>query len=147
MVTNDTNAVDMFLRSGREDSPFFKAPGLDTGRIADTPAAWMPGTVQAPWLVLTALAALPFAMFALPAMLPFALTWKLSENYKQAEDAAGKPAAGADSPAGIKVGDFEIPQRLLSKLLKMEMSPDNLSKLQRLLDVTFSLLSVPGGQA
>ena len=140
MVTNDTNAVDMFLRSGREDSPFFQAAGLNTGRIADNPAAWMTGSVPAPWLLLTALAALPFAMFSLTAMLPFALTWwKLSENYIEAVDAAGKPAAGADSPTGIQVGGFEIPQRFLSRLLKLEMSPDNLSKLQRMLDLTFSL--------
>ena len=141
MATNDTNAADIFLMGGREDLPFLQAAGTNAGRLPEDPAVWMAEAMRAPWMLLTAFAALPFAVLSLTALLPLVMTWNLSESVKKAAaDAASKPAAGADPPAGFKVGSIEIPQKLLSKLLKMEMSPDNLAKLQRALDFTFSLL-------
>ncbi len=41
---------------------------------------------------------------------------------------------------GFRLGPMEIPPELLQFLLKLEMSPENLKKLQKVLDFSFSLL-------
>ena len=55
--------------------------------------------------------------------------------------------AGEDSQAqqGVKVGGFNVPPELLSKLMSIDMSPENLEKLQKLLDFVFA--AMPEGKS
>ena len=41
---------------------------------------------------------------------------------------------------GLKLGNMNIPPELLYRLLQMDMSPENLEKLQKVLDVVFSAI-------
>ena len=53
-----------------------------------------------------------------------------------------KPEADASlgQPGGFKLGNMEIPPWLLTKLMQMDMSPENLEKLQRVLDFVFEAM-------
>ena len=58
---------------------------------------------------------------------------------------AFKPGANASAgqPGGFKLGSLEIPPWLLTKLMQMDMSPENLGKLQRVLDFVFEAMPQP----
>lgn len=53
----------------------------------------------------------------------------------------------ADAPegqkGGFKLGNMEIPPKLLAWLMQMDMSPENLAKLQRVLDFIFDAIPQP----
>ena len=51
--------------------------------------------------------------------------------------------APAGQPGGFKLGSFEIPPWLLTKLMQMDMSPENLEKLQSVLDFVFEAMPQP----
>ena len=58
------------------------------------------------------------------------------------QDAAGGAvSAPALQQEGFKLGNVTVPPELLKKLMQMEMSPENLEKLQKVLD--FVLGSIP----
>ena len=44
---------------------------------------------------------------------------------------------------GFKLGNMEIPPWLLSKLMQIDMSPENLARLQRVLDFVFEAMPQP----
>ena len=44
---------------------------------------------------------------------------------------------------GFKLGNMEIPPWLLAKLMQLDMSPENLAKLQRVLDFVFEAMPQP----
>ena len=46
-----------------------------------------------------------------------------------------KPASG-----GFKLGNMDVPPELLGMLLRMDMSPENLEKLQKVLDFVFEVM-------
>jgi hypothetical protein len=63
---------------------------------------------------------------------------------------AGMPDASAPEAAaqegqkgGFKLGNMEIPPWLLAKLMQIDMSPENLAKLQRVLDFVFEAMPQP----
>ena len=58
---------------------------------------------------------------------------------------AFKPEADASAgqPGGFKLGSFEIPPWLLTRLMQMDMSPENLEKLQSVLDFVFEAMPKP----
>ena len=64
-----------------------------------------------------------------------------------AEDAPGddapKSAAPEGQKGGFKLGNMEIPPKLLARLMQMDMSPENLAKLQRVLDFVFDAMPQP----
>lgn len=61
-----------------------------------------------------------------------------------AEAAGFKPGkAGEAGPGGFKLGNFEIPPELLQMVLQLDMKPENLEKLQKVLDFAFSAMSEP----
>ncbi len=120
---------------------FSQAAWMDEGRGVESLPVYLARTMETRRMMAAALAALPFAVATFMAMLPFAVAWSLTEDLrKAAKDAAGRPAMGTMKPTGFQIGSFEIPQKLLSKLMKMEMSPDNLEKLQKGLDFLFSFV-------
>ena len=47
---------------------------------------------------------------------------------------------GEAQPGGFQFGGMTIPQELLQKLLQMDMSPENLEKLQKVLDFLFAAI-------
>lgn len=47
---------------------------------------------------------------------------------------------GAAQPEGFQLGGITIPPELLQKLLQMDMSPENLEKLQKVLDFLFAAI-------
>ena len=55
-----------------------------------------------------------------------------------AQPAEPKPEAAPKS--GFKLGNLTVPPELLSKLMQMEMSPENLEKLQGALDFVFEAM-------
>lgn len=54
-------------------------------------------------------------------------------------DVAPEKAATGHA-GGFKLGDMEIPPEILGTLLSMDMSPENLEKLQKLLDLVFEVM-------
>lgn len=48
--------------------------------------------------------------------------------------------SSAGQQGGFKLGNIEIPPQLLARLMQMDMSPENLEKLQRGLDFLFEIL-------
>ncbi len=48
--------------------------------------------------------------------------------------------ASAGQPGGFQLGGVEIPPQLLARLMQMDMSPENLSKLQKALDFLFEAM-------
>ena len=65
---------------------------------------------------------------------------QMSANMMNLQNAAGGSdgAPGADS--GFKLGNISIPPALIGKLMQMEMSPENLEKLQSVLDFVFEMI-------
>ena len=59
-------------------------------------------------------------------------------NMAQMGTAAQKE--GAQQPGGFQLGGMTIPPELLQKLLHMDMSPENLEKLQKILDILFAAI-------
>ena len=49
----------------------------------------------------------------------------------------------APAQGGFKLGKFEIPPELLQMVLQMDMKPENLEKLQKVLDFVFSVMPEP----
>ena len=56
-------------------------------------------------------------------------------------DPAELSAPGSDEQrSGFKLGNMEIPPELLTRLMQMDMRPENLEKLQRFLDFVFEVM-------
>ena len=53
---------------------------------------------------------------------------------------AAPERAAAGQAGGFKIGDMELPPELLGTLLNLEMSPENLEKLQKTLDFVFGAM-------
>ncbi len=71
-------------------------------------------------------------------LMPFAMMQGLA-------DAMGcKPGeAGGAGQGGFKLGNMEVPPELLQMVLRMDMKPENLEKLQKVLDFVFSAVPEP----
>ena len=54
-------------------------------------------------------------------------------------DAAPEKTASGQA-GGFKLGDMEIPPEILGTLMSMDMSPENLEKLQKALDFVFEMM-------
>ncbi len=67
-------------------------------------------------------------------------------NFDMSGEGAGdtQTPSVSDGQEGFKLGNITVPPELLRKLMKMEMSPENLGKLQKLLDTVLGAIPVPG---
>ena len=81
------------------------------------------------------------AMCMMPMQLMLAFLNGLAEDAPG--DDAPKSAAPEGQKGGFKLGNMEIPPKLLARLMQMEMSPENLAKLQRVLDFVFDAMPQP----
>lgn len=74
-------------------------------------------------------------------MMPFRMMKAMADMMKEAApDGEEEKAAEAPAKNGIKIGGMDVPPELLQKLLYMDMSPENLEKLQKALDFAFSMV-------
>ena len=74
-------------------------------------------------------------------MMPFCLMQGAAGLMGQGVDKAADTDGGAAAPqAGFQIGGLTIPPELLQKLLQMDMTPENLQKLQGVLDFVFSAM-------
>ena len=80
---------------------------------------------------------LAWNMFMMPLQMMQGIAGSMGAARDSGDDAEDKAPAQA---GGFQIGPMEIPPELLRFLLKLEMSPENLKKLQKVLDCTFSLL-------
>ena len=69
-------------------------------------------------------------------MLPFQMMQAMASMFTGSA-ACGSKAEASQQGEGFKLGGFTVPPELLSKLMQMDMTPENLEKLQRVLDFMF----------
>ncbi len=81
------------------------------------------------------------AMCMMPMQLMLAFLNGLAEDTPDA--GAPESAAAEGQKGGFKLGNMEIPPKLLARLMQMDMSPENLAKLQRVLDFVFDAMPQP----
>jgi hypothetical protein len=76
-------------------------------------------------------------------MLPMQFMQKMADlmNQNPSEEADVRPKPSPK--AGFKMGNLTVPPELLAKLMQMEMSPENLKKLQGVLDFVFESMPNP----
>jgi hypothetical protein len=68
------------------------------------------------------------------------MTEKMNDSEEEQEvEATDSDTANTDQ-GGFKLGGMNIPPELLSKVMQIDMSPENLKKLQKFLDVAFSVM-------
>ena len=79
-------------------------------------------------------------MFMMPMqMMQFMMNMQNMNSEAQQDDS--QEEAGKAAPAGgFKLGNMNIPPEMLTKLMEMDMSPENLQKLQKVLDFVFSAM-------
>jgi hypothetical protein len=65
------------------------------------------------------------------------------EAFKAEEQEAPKAPAGGQE--GFKLGGFTIPPEILKKVMQMDMPPENLQKLQKVLDLTLGSIPAQKG--
>lgn len=71
-------------------------------------------------------------------LMPFAMMQGLAETM------GCKPGKSKEAgPGGFTLGNFEVPPELLQMVLRMDMKPENLEKLQKVLDFVFSAIPEP----
>ena len=70
------------------------------------------------------------------------MMWMMPMQLMQgmAQMGAAAQKEGAAQPGGFQLGGMTIPPELLRKLLQMDMSPENLEKLQKVLDILFAAI-------
>ena len=73
------------------------------------------------------------------------MMWMMPMHIMQGMAGMGQMGAAAQKdsaaqPGGFQLGGMTIPPELLQKLLQMEMSPENLEKLQKVLNFLFAAI-------
>ena len=76
------------------------------------------------------------SMFMMPMYMMKSMTDMMKGGMKG--DAGEKSEEAA--PGTIKMGNFNVSPEMLRKLMQMDMSPENLEKLQKVLDVAFAMI-------
>lgn len=78
-------------------------------------------------------------------MMPLQLMQSFLETLESAAPELFRSEAGEseEQKGGFRLGSLEIPPWLLAKLMQIDMSPENLAKLQRVLDFVFEAMPEP----
>ena len=72
---------------------------------------------------------------------PMSNAEEFPEKLKGLKDKMGSMTGGDEgSKDGFKLGNFSIPPAMIGKLMQMDMSPENLEKLQGILDFVFEIM-------
>ena len=116
---------------------------MNMDNMKETDAAEEEATGADPMQLMTQAFMMQMQMMQTMCMMPL----QLMQGFAKMMSASGvfdafKPGddAPAGQPGGFKLGNFEIPPQLLAKLMQLDMSPENLGKLQRVLDFVFEAL-------
>ena len=114
------------------------ADGAQEGQSAWTPL--MPGMAQGmeAMQLMTQMFQMQMQLAQMMWMMPMQLMQGMAAGMAQMGAAAQKE--GAAQPGGFQLGGMTIPPELLKKLLQMDMSPENLEKLQKILDILFAAI-------
>ena len=106
-------------------------------------SAWMP---PMPWMAQGMEEAMQMMTQMLQMHMQFAqMMWMIPVNVMQgmagiAQMGTAAQKGSAAQPGGFQLGGMAIPPELLQTLLQMEMSPENLEKLQKVLDFLFAAI-------
>ena len=114
------------------------ADGAQEGQSAWTPP--MPGMAQGieAMQLMTQIFQMQMQLAQMMWMMPMQLMQGMASGMAQMGAAAQKE--GAAKPGGFQLGGMTVPPALLQKLLQMDMSPENLEKLQKVLDFLFAAI-------
>jgi len=106
-------------------------------------SAWTP---PMPWMAQGMEEAMQMMTQMLQLHMQFAqMMWMMPMNIMQGMAGMARMGAtvqkgSAEQPGGFQLGGMTIPPELLQTLLQMEMSPENLEKLQKVLDFMFAAI-------
>lgn len=115
--------------------------GLDGAQEGQS--AWTP---PMPWMAQGMEEAMQMMTQMLQMHVQFAqMMWMMPLNIMQgmagmAQMGTAAQKGSAAQPGGFQLGGMAIPPELLQTLLQMEMSPENLEKLQKVLDYMFAAI-------
>lgn len=73
-------------------------------------------------------------------MMPFQMMKSMAGMMTGGMDGDADEKSEAPAPGTIKVGNFNVSPEMLQKLMAMDMSPENLEKLQKVLDFTLGMI-------
>ena len=114
--------------------------GAQEGQSAWTPPMpWMAQGMEEAMQMMTQMFQLQMQFAQMMWMMPIQLMQGMAG---MAQMGAAAQKEGAAQPGGFQLGGMTIPPALLQKLLQMEMSPENLEKLQKVLNFLFA--AIPG---
>ena len=103
-------------------------------------SAWIP---PMPWMAQGTEEAMQMMTQLFLMQMQFAqMMWMMPMHLMQgiAQMGAAAQKKNAAQPGGFQLGGMAIPPELLHKLLQMEMSPENLEKLQKVLNYLFAAI-------
>lgn len=73
-------------------------------------------------------------------MMPFYMMQNMASMMNKFPGGMAPEKAAPGQAEGFRLGNMEIPPEMLGTLLSMDMSPENLEKLQKLLDIVFEAM-------
>ncbi len=73
-------------------------------------------------------------------MMPMQMMRSMADMMKGAMKGEAEENSEAAAPRTIKMGNFNVSPEMLQKLMAMDMSPENLEKLQKVLDFAFAMV-------
>ena len=101
------------------------------------PMPWMAQGMEEAMQMMTQMFQLQMQFAQMMWMMPMHLIQGMAGMAQMGAAAQKKSAA---QPGGFQLGGMAIPPELLHKLLQMEMSPENLEKLQKVLNYLFAAI-------
>ena len=122
----------MFNFFDNQQSPFPFMPNTENQNAGGTMNVAAMQFVQQTWVMQMQMMQ---TMCMMPMYMMQGMAAMLGQGFRVADE---KSASGQTS--GFKLGNMEIPPELLGMLLKMDMSPENLEKLQKVLDFVFEAM-------
>ena len=112
--------------------------GAQEGQSAWTPPMpWMAQGMEEAMQMMTQMLQLHMQLAQMMWMMPMNIMQGMA-GMTRMDTAAQK--GSAEQPGGFQLGGMTIPPELLQTLLQMDMSPENLEKLQKLLDFMFAAI-------
>ena len=132
--------IKMFDFSGFQKNPFMFLMNMDDEDAEAMEAFDFEGFADPMMFMQQAfMMQMQFASFMF--MMPFRMMKAMTDMMKEAAaDGEEEKAGEAQAQSGIKIGGMDVPPELLQRLLYMDMSPENLEKLQKALDFAFSMV-------
>ena len=129
---DDTDSASESEDTERNAFPFSAMPSWNPGMNGDAanPMAMMMSQMFAMHMMFMQ------GMFMMPMqMMQFMMNMMPQDSQAAQEDGTPAPADGS-----FKLGNMNVPPEMLKYLMQMDMSPENLQKLQKVLDTVFAAI-------